>query len=127
MTLVDTAGLRASADPVEAEGIARSRALIEEADIVILLVDRSEPARPDDLGLIGELRGQISLVVLSKSDLPQRLDADLLERACAGLPCLAVSARSGVGLPEFVTALATRSRAVRDSALTNTGNRKSGE
>ncbi|MDR1095885.1 MAG: tRNA modification GTPase [Spirochaetaceae bacterium] len=41
--LVDTAGLREDADGIEAEGIRRSRALMDEADLVILVKDSSEP------------------------------------------------------------------------------------
>ena len=48
MTLIDTAGLRTTDDPVEAEGVGRSIQRIEDAGIVILVLDGSEPSHPDD-------------------------------------------------------------------------------
>ena len=44
VTLVDTAGLRESSDPVEQEGIRRAHARVEEADLVLWLVDATAPA-----------------------------------------------------------------------------------
>ena len=52
--LIDTAGLRTSSDPVEAEGIRRSNLVIENADIILYLVDGSEGLVPEDEGFIKE-------------------------------------------------------------------------
>jgi tRNA modification GTPase len=46
VTLLDTAGLRDSADAVEAEGVRRARARVEQADLVVLVSDASDPAQP---------------------------------------------------------------------------------
>ena len=50
--LADTAGLRASADTIEAEGIRRARAYQAEADLRVLVLDRSEPLTKEDRDLI---------------------------------------------------------------------------
>ena len=52
MTLIDTAGLRATDDIVEAEGVRRSIQRIEDAGIVVLVLDGSEPNHPDDDRLV---------------------------------------------------------------------------
>ena len=52
--LIDTAGLRSSDDPVEAEGIRRSNMVIENADIILYLVDGSEGLTPEDEAFIKE-------------------------------------------------------------------------
>ena len=90
--LVDTAGLRESVDPVEAEGVRRALALVERADLVLRLraVD-SAPDRiePDDLRVIP---------VATKSDLGGRI-----------LPGeLAVSVKTGDGLRELLALLSER-------------------
>src|SRR5204863_3712503 len=43
VTLVDTAGLRDTTDPVEVEGVARSRQAVAVADLVLMVEDRSQP------------------------------------------------------------------------------------
>jgi tRNA modification GTPase len=50
--LIDTAGLRESADPVEKAGVERSLQLLEEAELVIYLIDGAEGVTGEDLGLI---------------------------------------------------------------------------
>jgi tRNA modification GTPase len=50
VTLVDTAGLRETTDPVEVEGVARSRQAIAVADLVLAVEDRSQPRVNDERG-----------------------------------------------------------------------------
>jgi tRNA modification GTPase len=47
VTLLDTAGIRETADPVEQEGVTRARARAASADLVLWVVDANEPALPD--------------------------------------------------------------------------------
>src|SRR5206468_5151322 len=52
--LVDTAGIRDTADIVESEGIKRSRSAQEDADLRIIVIDGSAPLTNDDHGLIAQ-------------------------------------------------------------------------
>jgi tRNA modification GTPase len=63
--LIDTAGLRDSADPIEAEGIARARARAADADIKLLVFDATVPPDGETLALVDEK----ALVVQNKSDI----------------------------------------------------------
>lgn len=110
MTLVDTAGIRPSDDPVEAEGVVRSRRRTEDADLPIILIDSSVPASPDDLLLLEAVCGKSPFVVFSKADLPQRLDRNALQRSLAGVAVFEVSALTGAGVSCLITALANRCR-----------------
>ena len=66
--LADTAGLRPSDDPIEASGVALARARQGEADLVLVVLDRSEPLTDIDRAVIAEhARG---LFVANKCDLP---------------------------------------------------------
>ena len=70
--LVDTAGLRSgAADAIEAEGVARSEALIRNADLHIRVVDASVPLPPEEARAITELPPDRTIVVLNKVDLVQ--------------------------------------------------------
>jgi tRNA modification GTPase len=66
--LVDTAGIRESVEPIEREGIRRSREAMEEADLQILVLDASRPLTPEELQLAERVRG---LIVWNKCDLAQ--------------------------------------------------------
>lgn len=68
LRLIDTAGMRSAADEIEREGIARTRRSLQQADLRLQVVDRSEPKPPDfDAGL----DSANDLLVLNKSDLAQ--------------------------------------------------------
>ena len=73
--VLDTAGLAAPGDPIEAEGMNRARRAITESDFVILVVDGSVCGR-DDRDLTSELAGKRALVVSSKSDIAAAPVAD---------------------------------------------------
>ncbi|GAC1449640.1 MAG: hypothetical protein NVSMB9_33610 [Isosphaeraceae bacterium] len=68
--LADTAGLREGGDPIETAGIALARARHDEADLTLLLLDRSEPLTGIDKNLLARSQDTSSIVVASKVDLP---------------------------------------------------------
>jgi tRNA modification GTPase len=63
--------VRETADPIEAEGVARSRSAVAVADLVLAVVDGSVAAGPHD-GITRELIEKKHLVVVAKADLPHR-------------------------------------------------------
>ena len=69
VTLVDTAGIRGSADPVEAEGVTRARGAKHVADVILLVLDRSERLSDEDRWLLEDTSVSPRLVVASKADL----------------------------------------------------------
>lgn len=71
MTLVDTAGLRdGSEDAIEEEGISRARQAGAAADVLLLVLDGSEPLSKADRSLLDETARRARVVVASKADLP---------------------------------------------------------
>jgi tRNA modification GTPase len=100
--LSDTAGLRAAVDPIEAEGIARAHRELREADLVLVVLDRSEPLQAVDLELVESACRAI--VVLNKADLPavwQPGDVDAGPK-----PVMTVSAERGDGISDLCAAIA---------------------
>ena len=72
ISLVDTAGLRESVDLVESLGIARTQAAIEQADVLLVLLDGTvEPSREDE-ELLESTAHRRRIVLVTKEDLPQR-------------------------------------------------------
>ncbi len=75
VVFVDTAGLRESGDVIEQEGVRRSRASADLAELILHVLDASEPLTPADEQFLSEFAGKKHLVVVNKSDLPRRLPA----------------------------------------------------
>lgn len=111
--LLDTAGLRQARDKVEELGIERTRRHLSQADLVLYLVDISQPWQEEDTQQLGALAGQSAVLVLNKVDLP----AQLCEAAIAEAwphPVVKVSARTGEGL-------AALKEAIFQAGMGNTG------
>ena len=98
VTLLDTAGLRVSDDPIESEGIARARSRARSADLRLRIVDD-----PRDL-IVAEPEERPTLTVLNKADLWP--DTPIFEG------CLTISARTGEGLEKLIAALVRDARAL---------------
>jgi tRNA modification GTPase len=96
VALSDTAGLRESDDPIEVEGVERARADHRVADLVLLVLDRSEPLTEEDHRLTAD--HPRALVVANKADLPAAWDSD----------ALAVSAARGDGIQRLAAEIGHR-------------------
>ena len=92
-TLVDTAGLRDTSDVIEAEGVRRARRRLEDADLVLMVVDAADP-RPEEPGTQAPI-----LRIANKCDL-----------APAPPGMMAVSALTGAGMQGLREALVARVR-----------------
>lgn len=104
--LVDTAGMRQTADPIEKLGIERSKQKIEEAQIILQLVDISQPIQP--MALYGE--PQKTILIFNKTDLlPETLPLQQTIQKTAqdtkALHVMAISARQKQGISELQTTL----------------------
>src|SRR5258705_4555207 len=70
---IDTAGLRTARDEIEQEGIRRSRQSLQQAELILHVLDSSEPFTDGDRNYFAELDEKKAIVVLNKVDLPGRL------------------------------------------------------
>lgn len=103
VTVIDTAGIRETDDPVEQEGVRRARARAEDADLVLWLVEGERAADPGTMRSLwtsgqGHRSGRSVWIVRNKID---------LGGAAAARPAgeFGISARRGDGIPELVEAL----------------------
>ena len=101
--IIDTAGLRESADPVEKLGIERTWAAIGKADLVVLLLDAAQGESPADLAILKQLpAGLPRITVMNKIDLLGRQAAT---ESASGFAKVWLSAKSGVGVDQLRQAL----------------------
>jgi tRNA modification GTPase len=83
LRLRDTAGLRATTDVIEAEGVARARAAVEGAEIVMLVIDGSMPLGKDERIALDVTDGRPRIVIANKADLGDAGVRQLLREAPA--------------------------------------------
>jgi tRNA modification GTPase len=106
VTLVDTAGLRDTLDVVEREGVARADRARDVADLVLVVLDASEPLTADDRRLLERTQGRARIVVRNKSDLVAgggERDTPIAE---PDTPIISVSAVTADGLSDLRRAIA---------------------
>lgn len=101
ISLIDTAGLRETTDTVESIGVDRARTSMVDADLVIVMLDVSEPQSVEDDEILLSVRALDHIVVLNKID---KVDADQVDAAIKLLDnrtAVAISATSNLGLDEL--------------------------
>ena len=101
LVLMDTAGIRETDNTIERIGIERAKESMEKADLVMAVIDGSEPLSKEDKELLTSLKGRKALVILNKYDLPQELDAKDVEALAGHIPVVPISARYGSGMEEL--------------------------
>jgi tRNA modification GTPase len=104
LCLADTAGLREARDLVEELGVARSRERLAQADLILYLVDGSEPLSSKDAQVLVDLSDRPVLIVENKIDLPQKLQVKEIGRYSPH-PVVAISALTGQGLENLEEAV----------------------
>jgi tRNA modification GTPase len=95
VVFIDTAGLRTARDEIEQEGIRRSRQSLQQAELILNVLDSSEPFTDEDRNYLAELNGKKAIVVLNKVDLPGRLAPPSTPGARPSIP---VSCLTGQGI-----------------------------
>ncbi|MBA1392382.1 tRNA uridine-5-carboxymethylaminomethyl(34) synthesis GTPase MnmE [Lactobacillus sp. XV13L] len=90
LQLIDTAGIRETANKVEKIGVARSKRALAKADLVLLLFDASRELTPEDQTLIEATAAKKRIVLLNKTDLGQKVTVDQVKQL-AGCPVVAAS------------------------------------
>jgi len=95
--IMDTAGIREVKDVAEGEGVRRSLSAMENADLVLLVLDGSEAMHETDMELIEKSNSMNRIIAVNKSDLPQKINSKFI----TARPIVNISAKSGAGLDEL--------------------------
>jgi tRNA modification GTPase len=124
VVFIDTAGLRDTQDEIESEGVRRSHQSLGTAELILHVLDASEPLTLEDEKCLAQFANKKRILVRNKIDLPERLDLAELERlagnrasASAGetlksnprqaAPIVGVSCLTANGLEELRNAIKT--------------------
>ncbi|MCL2067730.1 MAG: tRNA uridine-5-carboxymethylaminomethyl(34) synthesis GTPase MnmE [Treponema sp.] len=101
--LADTAGLRETLDPIEKLGVQRSREMLEEASIILYLIDGAEGITAEDRSFFtdNERQKKPVLILWNKSDIAPRNEPFPF----SAYSPISVSAKTGDGLPELTKAI----------------------
>ncbi len=79
LNLIDTAGIRKTNDLVESIGVEKSLNLIDEADLVILVLNYNEELTEDDRKILEKSKDKKVIVVINKNDLEKKINIDDIE------------------------------------------------
>ncbi|GAA5529962.1 tRNA uridine-5-carboxymethylaminomethyl(34) synthesis GTPase MnmE [Herpetosiphon gulosus] len=107
VVLIDTAGITETDDLVERIGVERSRAALSKADLVLLLIDGSQPLSPEDLVIAQLTHERPTIVIATKADLGQHADLTVLTQTHPKLRgSIAISSQASTGLDYLGTMVA---------------------
>ena len=98
--ILDTAGIRHSHDVVEQEGVRRSLAMISSADVVLIVLDASQPMTGEDQRVLEEAKRKPAIMVMNKSDLEQKAESPAWPETVVEISCM-----TGAGLDNLKKSL----------------------
>jgi tRNA modification GTPase len=126
--LFDTAGIHESPDEIEEEGVRRSKEILEDADLILFLVDASEPLKESDRSIYQMIEPYSTLVIENKMDLERSLDTERLNELIDGTPDGQISAKTGDGIDTLKDSLRQavlgESVSIEDPLVTRTRHRQ---
>ncbi|MED0659853.1 MULTISPECIES: tRNA uridine-5-carboxymethylaminomethyl(34) synthesis GTPase MnmE [Bacillus] len=107
LRLVDTAGIRETEDIVERIGVERSRQVLKEADLILLVLNYSEELTPEDEKLFEAAKGMDVIVIVNKTDLPQKIDMERVQKLANNHKIVTTSLLEEQGIDELEEAIAS--------------------
>ncbi|WP_089852673.1 tRNA uridine-5-carboxymethylaminomethyl(34) synthesis GTPase MnmE [Halolactibacillus miurensis] len=106
LKLVDTAGIRETEDLVEKIGVERSRQVLNEADLILLVLNNNDVLTDEDRQLLEIVRDMEVIVLINKTDLEATLDHDEVKRLIDGKPVVTTSLIEEAGIDQLEQAIA---------------------
>ena len=98
--IVDTAGIRKTDDPVEKIGVERAKEAVQDADLILYVVDSSALLDENDEEIISFLQDENVIVLLNKTDLPTVTGPEEIQKKLSK-PSVCISAREETGMDEL--------------------------
>ena len=95
LNIIDTAGIRESDDVVEKIGIEKSLTIINEADLVIFILNNNEKITAEEKELLEKLKDKKKIIVINKIDLENKLDKSILDNY------IEISAKENIGIEKI--------------------------
>lgn len=105
LRLVDTAGIRETEDIVERIGVEKSRQVLKEADLILLVLNYGDELTEEDEKLFEAVRDLDVIVIVNKTDLEQRLDMDKVQQLAQEHPVITTALLHEKGIDELEQAI----------------------
>ncbi|MFC7440165.1 tRNA uridine-5-carboxymethylaminomethyl(34) synthesis GTPase MnmE [Laceyella putida] len=105
LRLLDTAGIRETEDVVERIGVERSHKALEQADLVLLVLNFAEPLAEEDRRLLELIGPHTAVVIVNKADLQGRLDLDEVKSLIGDKPLITTSLKEERGIEDLEEAI----------------------
>lgn len=104
LKIIDTAGIHDTVDTVERIGVEKAKKSLEDADLVLYIVDGSRPLDDDDMQIMELLKNQKVILLVNKIDVEQIVDKSGITSKITA-PMIDISAKTGEGMDAFRQAL----------------------
>lgn len=104
LQIIDTAGIRDTEDIVEKIGVNKAKDAVDEADLVLYVIDGSKELDENDREIMALIQGKKVITLLNKSDLKKQILTSEIEQKLNG-PVISISAKEQTGIDEFYDAL----------------------
>ncbi len=106
LNIVDTAGIRDTEDKVESIGVEKAKKEMQNADIILFIMDISVEISQEDIDILEEIKDRKKIILLNKSDKKEKFDKETLSRYLKkDDPVIYISAKNGYGLEQFISEL----------------------
>ena len=80
LNMIDTAGIRETADKIEAIGVEKSLKIMEESDLILFMINNNEEISSDIEELLAKIDNKNCIIIINKNDLPSKLDLNKLAK-----------------------------------------------
>ncbi|PBB05782.1 tRNA uridine-5-carboxymethylaminomethyl(34) synthesis GTPase MnmE [Salimicrobium humidisoli] len=107
LRLVDTAGIRETEDIVERIGVERSRQVLTEADLILLVLNYGDELTEEDVKLFEAARDMNMIVLLNKTDLDQKIDIERVKELAGDNPVISTSLIQEEGIDQLENAISS--------------------
>lgn len=96
--IIDTAGIRETSDIIEKLGVEKSKQYAEEADLILLMLDNSNPISLEDLEILEFIKSKKYIILINKTDLTNKLEYDKLYKYIDKDDIIKISVKQNSGI-----------------------------
>ncbi len=105
LKLLDTAGIRETIDVVEKIGVERSRTAVNDADLILLVLNHNEALHEDEIQLLEQIKDRQVIIIVNKMDLYRQLDLVKLEEYFPKESIVTMSVKDQKGIDKLEEAI----------------------
>ncbi|CAM3806880.1 tRNA uridine-5-carboxymethylaminomethyl(34) synthesis GTPase MnmE [Alkalicoccus chagannorensis] len=105
LKLLDTAGIRETEDIVERLGVQRSREVVKDAELALLVLNYNEAVSGADEELFQLIQDQDAIIIVNKTDLDQQINLERVRELAGGNPVITTSLLKDEGVDELEEAI----------------------